>query len=172
MSMELSNYDPNEPDSRGDNMYVHAYNGMLSGLILTELDQIRQSADALSESGFPLSDELEDEARDLENLLLDGDKHGYRTQLHEVLESTIRSYAYSGLPLDSGVVLMACDFYDISKRELKWILEPKHVLGMLAEEGLDRDERSEIRYYGKKAMRELGVGSWVTRLAALVRATT
>lgn len=166
MSMELSGYGANEPGAFNESVYTRAYNSLLSGLILTELDQIRESANALSESGFPLADELEDETYALENLLLEGATWQYSVQLEEVVETTIQSYAYSGLPMDRGVVLMACDYFDVGKIKLRQILEPGLVLGLLADEEFSRDEKAVLRYYGKRAMRQLGVGSWVIKFVA------
>ncbi len=155
-------YCPDIPDEPSPSVLKQAYDDYLEGMILDDIDIVRSAGDVFYDTPTPLGRSVCEGAKQFEDAILDEtDTPSFR---NIVFTNTVRSYVYSGVPVQTDLVKMAADMEGIDPRELVDIIQPtntflEHVLGIK-----DKSEEERLRKFGYTALDQLGLQTWRQKL--------
>ncbi len=156
-------YFPEFPDdSVTQGRLRQAYDTYLEGMILDDFTMVRTAGHVFYDTPAILGQRVCVDAIRFEDAILDEtDTPSFRKT---VFTHTVRSYVYSGVPVQTDLVKMAADMEGINSRELVGIIEPtntflEHVLGIK-----DKAEEERLRKLGYAALDQLGLQSWAQKL--------
>jgi hypothetical protein len=157
----MSNHDvpPKMPDC---NSPVAAYNDFYEGLVFRDVSQIREAATRIEDTDFPLAEEVEDMAYELEQVLQDsesGNEERIDLAITKALRSAMQSQVYSECSLEAKDLLFIAQLLGKDEKWLYRTLEPHPtVLGVIFEdEGLSRRELRQKSNHAFRIAKEIGV---------------
>jgi hypothetical protein len=144
------------------NSPVTAYNDFYAGLILRDVSQIREAATRIEDTEFPLAEEVEDMAYELEQVLQDG-ASGSAERIDAViaraLRSAMQSQVYSECPFEAKDLLFVAQLLGKDEKWLYRTLEPHPTVlsGIFEDEGLSRRELRQKSNHAFRIAKEIGV---------------
>ncbi len=170
MSLDFQVPEPEEPVYSEDITYDRAYREYLEGMVFRDCEQLRWAGNVIAASEFPLARRVAMNCRLLEDAVLSHDDAELARVTRFSHEDVVRSYVYSGLDIDAGVVLLTTQLLGIAKAELKGLVSPcaTNLESMFRANAqtLSKEEKQDARYYGRRALLDLGLGSFSLRLAS------
>lgn len=155
-------YDPGADgiEPTPDEIHANAYLAFMEGIVLRDVETLHWAGNIIEETGYPLADCVAQSASTLEDAIHGGDDGRLAEVIDFSFADAVRSYVYSGLEIDVSTLSLCADLLKYSKSELSQIVFPEYNLPYL----LDMNEASpvalaDMRYYGRRTMIQLGLGS-------------
>ncbi len=150
--------------------YSHAYEEYREGLIIRDTHRLLSAAEAMKIYRLPFADNMSGFANTLEQCVetdpFDKDRD-YRPLACAALALCIRSNVVTGVAVDAEAIVDAAQYFDCDANWLQKaasIDERSEVL--LRSRGFSDEAIAEARWYSRRALHRLGVGSMVTRIAS------
>ena len=140
----------------------NVYTSYLNGIIMSDIADINWAGRQLADQEGYLMRSAGGDAKLLSTAIMDGDPDEIQRVHSYALPNLIRSYQYSGIGIDAGLIELTARRCGYDKRWLREIDLPSSVVlkGVMGVES--KHERRILRQRGLQAMQQLGLVNKIT----------
>jgi hypothetical protein len=159
MSTEFMEYCPDEPEFEDETQYSLVYLEYFEGLIFRDLEKIRYGGNTIYSFDYPKSTSVWHDSRIVEDALLSEDEERKQNIIRTAFVTSLRSYIYSGLDIDTENIHLVTALLGQDKKWLRSMIEPEPdvIYEVAGTDDVIDDDYKDFKYYGQRALLRLGL---------------